>query len=40
MHRIGVIAIPPVTAFDFAIPELVFATRSAAPGVRRHRLHR
>lgn len=24
MHRIGVIAIPPVTAFDFSIPELVF----------------
>ena len=26
MHRIGVIAVPPVTAFDLAIPELLFAT--------------
>ena len=24
MHRIGVIAVPPVTAFDLAIPELIF----------------
>lgn len=29
MHRIGVIAIPPVTAFDFAIPELVFTAAEA-----------
>lgn len=24
MHRVGVIAVPPVTAFDFSIPELIF----------------
>jgi transcriptional regulator GlxA family with amidase domain len=33
MHRIGVIAVPPVTAFDLSIPELVF-TAAEAGGAR------
>ncbi|MER5865167.1 helix-turn-helix domain-containing protein [Kitasatospora sp. NPDC002040] len=36
MHRIAVVAVPPVTAFDLAIPELVFgaAEVDGAPGYR------
>jgi transcriptional regulator GlxA family with amidase domain len=29
MHRIGVIAVPPVTAFDLSIPELIFTAAEA-----------
>jgi transcriptional regulator GlxA family with amidase domain len=32
MHRIGVIAVPPVTAFDLSVPELVFAAVQADDG--------